>query len=144
MPQTEAAGDDAQMAASASSSEHEEDPEPGEQQKLPGTKAEVQKLRESYENTMVLVGHFFHDRSLQDDLRCISLASEPYRKEYTQMLLQQKTQEPANASQSTLITLLSAGVDVSLTQFLLSEFVLNLAGFELTTTNQLHGYNFGH
>ena len=52
----------------------------------PETKAELDKLRARFKNTMRLVAHLFHDRSLQVDLRLVGVAAFPFMREYTESL----------------------------------------------------------
>lgn len=48
----------------------------------PGTRAELNKLRARFANTMRLVAHLLHDLTLQTDLRMVSLLAKPYMDEY--------------------------------------------------------------
>lgn len=56
----------------------------------PGTKGELQKLRERYSNTLRLVSHLYHDVSLKAEFRMVAGATRAYMKEYATMLDAQK------------------------------------------------------
>lgn len=54
----------------------------------PKTRAELNQMRQRFENTMKLVAHLFHDLSLQTDLRMVSEAAKPLMEEYSKSLKQ--------------------------------------------------------
>lgn len=54
----------------------------------PQTKKELQELRAKYDNTVRLVAHLYHDRSLQDEFRLVAAACRPYMIEYEDTLRQ--------------------------------------------------------
>ena len=60
---------------------------------LPQTKSELQKLRQTFGNTMRLCAHLYADRALQEDLRMVSAACGLVNHEYHAILLQQKSQD---------------------------------------------------
>ena len=56
----------------------------------PGTRAELNRLKARFQNTMKLVGHLFHDRELQSDLCMVGAASHWYMHEYSASLEQMR------------------------------------------------------
>ena len=52
----------------------------------PKTRADLQKLRGNHENTLRLVAHLYHDRSLQTSMRMVYEACSPFIREYTATL----------------------------------------------------------
>ena len=61
-------------------------------QARPKTKTELQKLRESFQNTLHLCGHFYADRILQREMRMVSIACRPLRMSYSETLKLQGSQ----------------------------------------------------
>ena len=80
-----------------------EDGPPAPAGSLPQTKTELQKLRQSFNNTMHLCAHFYADRALQDDLRMVSSACRPVTREYHRTLQQQKNQDWVSQSAELLL-----------------------------------------
>ena len=61
----------------------------------PENKSELQKLRERFQNTVKLTSHLYHDLSLRDEVRMVSIACNPYMVEYSETLrLQKLSQAP--------------------------------------------------
>ena len=52
----------------------------------PQTKAALGELRQKHENTMRLVAHLYHDRTLQDEFRIVAAASRSYMREFSETL----------------------------------------------------------
>jgi len=57
----------------------------------PQTRAEYNKLMQQFANTLHLVAHLYHDRSLQDSLRLVASFTQPYLNEYVETLQRQKS-----------------------------------------------------
>lgn len=73
------------------------EPDEAEVPKLrPQTKQELSALRGRFENTMHLVAHLYHDLTLRDDMRMVYYAAFHFKREYFQMLQQQKSQDLTN------------------------------------------------
>ena len=59
----------------------------------PQNKVELQELRDQYENTMALVTHLYHDTSLRDQFRMVSIGTRSYLDEYSDTLEKQKVSQ---------------------------------------------------
>ena len=55
----------------------------------PSTRAEMSKLHDQYKNTLHLVSLLYHDISLRDEMRMVSLATHAYHEEYSLSLVVQ-------------------------------------------------------
>ena len=96
----------------------------------PGTKQEMDSLRARFSNTLRLVAHLYHDRSLQEDMRMVSCATLPYMREYSAALAMQKESQDRVHSNSCHFTV----------SFLDRAFLISLARPVLTGgINELPG-----
>ena len=62
-------------------------------QARPQTKAQMNELRAAHGNTLRLCAHLYQDRSLQQALRMVYVATKPVMQEYKQRLELQKTED---------------------------------------------------
>ena len=96
-PNTGPADDDDEEQSGASNasndSDEEHDQDVHDASMRPQNKKELASLRTRFQNTMHLVAHLYHDLTLRDDMRMVYYAAFHFKKEYSYMLQQQKSQD---------------------------------------------------
>ena len=88
----EAADPDAEDGGRADGDNAQAADGPSDQPGKPTSKADLQKIRAAFRNTLHLCSYFYADRSLQDEMRLVSTACQPMVRAYHRSLHDQKGQ----------------------------------------------------